>query len=590
MSTTRPARELLHAFLPELRPHRTVLARAYLLAGVAVAAGVLAPWPLKVLIDGVLADPAAGLLLPGGARIPPGRAVALLALGGLALAVLRTLASHAERKRQARVREGLALGLRDRLLRHLERLPPQRAGRRRSGETVHRLVSDAHVFARCLTRVVPVAVQHLATSIALLLGLVWLDPWVGGVALVALPLLALRARVDGRRLALASQRKRRLEGDAAGISQEVVRGLPALQATGDLAHARESFLGAMRRALAASVAEIGVGLSMERTLQLGQAATLAAATALGAARVVQGACTVGDLTVALSWLTALLKPVEKIHELGSSLTRGLAAGERLLEVLRERPAVTDAPGARPAEPGDGRLELCDVWFAHPERGATASPVLRGASAEFRRGELTVVVGASGAGKSTLLALLLRLFDPDRGRVRLDGTPLPELQVDSLRRLFAVLPQRAHLFAGTVRDCLTRPGEEVAEKQLWRALGRAGIDAEVRALPGGLDAHLGEDGVDLSGGQRQRLALARIFLLDRPIVLLDEPTAGVDRTAEEEIVGAVARLRPTRTVVAVSHRPALLEVADRVLVLDGGRLREAAREQARPARRAVGASR
>ena len=204
-------------------------------------------------------------------------------------------------------------------------------------------------------------------------------------------------------------------------------------------------------------------------------------------------------------------------------------------------------------------------------GRRHAPVLRGVNLKLVPGELAVLVGASGAGKSTLLSLLVRLFDPTSGQILLDGRPLPSITVRSLRQQIALMAQDTHLFAGSLREALAPTGEKLADKDVWKALAFVAMEDFVRAIPGTLDAMLGEDGVNLSGGQRQRLSLARAVLLDRPILLLDEPTSNVDADSEAVIASALGRMREGRTCLAITHRLSLFDHADVVYRLEDGRL-------------------
>jgi ABC-type multidrug transport system fused ATPase/permease subunit len=215
------------------------------------------------------------------------------------------------------------------------------------------------------------------------------------------------------------------------------------------------------------------------------------------------------------------------------------------------------------------LELRDVCFTYGDSRKTA--VLRGVNLRLVPGQLAVLVGASGAGKSTLVSLLVRLFDPSSGDIRLDGRPLAAYTLRSLRQQIAMMSQDTHLFAGSLREALTPTGERLGDADIWRALALVAMEDAVRGIPGALDAPLGEDGINLSGGQRQRLSLARAFLLDRPILLLDEPTSNVDPESEAIIASALSRMREGRTCLAITHRPSLFDHADVVYRLEAGQI-------------------
>jgi ATP-binding cassette subfamily B protein len=314
-----------------------------------------------------------------------------------------------------------------------------------------------------------------------------------------------------------------------------------------------------------------VAVSLERTLQLMQGIALALVTAVGAWLVLRRRLTIGDLTLLTVYVGQLLKPIEKLNDLAETTGRGLAGGDRLLRLLHQSPSVADAPDAVAIPRARGFLQLVGVSFSYPDRDR---PVLTGVDLSLSPGALTVLVGKSGAGKSTLLGLLVRLVDPARGEIRLDGIPITRIRLRSLREQFAVLSQDTHLFAGSLRQALA-PSGVTEDDALWDALALVSMDSFVRGLPRRLDTPLGEDGVNLSGGQRRRVALARAFLLRRPILLLDEPLANIDAESAAVVLDAIARLRRTCTCFAVTHESALIARADRVVRLVNGRLIEAA---------------
>jgi ABC-type multidrug transport system fused ATPase/permease subunit len=211
-----------------------------------------------------------------------------------------------------------------------------------------------------------------------------------------------------------------------------------------------------------------------------------------------------------------------------------------------------------------------VWFGYAGRRRA---VLRGVNLRLEPGRLVLLVGRSGAGKSTLINLLVRLFDPSAGTILLDGCPLPKIAIRSLRNQISMMSQDTHLFAGSLRQALIPTGAKVEDEQVWRALALVALDEFVNALPDRLETSLGEDGVNLSGGQRQRLSLARAFLLDRPILILDEPLSNVDAASEAVIAAALIRIKAGRTCLAITHRLSLFDQADAVYNLEDGRIVE-----------------
>ncbi|HYJ45612.1 MAG TPA: ABC transporter ATP-binding protein, partial [Pyrinomonadaceae bacterium] len=285
-----------------------------------------------------------------------------------------------------------------------------------------------------------------------------------------------------------------------------------------------------------------------------------------------------ELTIFTAYVAQLLKPVEKLNDLSETAGRGFAGGARLLSLLEHRPLVEDAEDAVEVNRALGVVEFQDVWFKYPGEEKRGEFVLRGVCLRLEPGRLSVLIGPSGAGKSTIMSLLVRLFDPTCGRITLDGHPLHKIKIRSLRSQVAIMTQDTHLFSGSLRRALIPDGAEPGEERIWEALSLVALDGFVRSLPGGLDTRLGEDALNLSGGQRQRLSLARAFLMDRPVLLLDEPLANVDAVSAAVILKALDRLRETRTCLAITHQTELLDYADVVYRLDGGKTIEEERGQ------------
>jgi ATP-binding cassette subfamily B protein len=577
-------RTLLRRFRADLLATRGGFLQVAVLALAVVSSEALAPWPLKFIVDGLVAGSSGRSSLPGWlAGWRPQDAIVALGLVFLAVAFVNALAEAGQSVATARIRERLSFQIRDRALAHLQTLPPTIRATHRSGELTLRLVGDVDQFARLWTRSVPQILRHCGTAAVTLAGLLWISPMVGLGCLLLVPGLITLARRQGQRLTETARVKRRREGDVSGAAQEIVRGLPVIQATGAVERARQQFAAVSAKSLAAGLEASRAAARFERTSEVARGVAIATVTAGGGLLVVRGWMTVGDLTVLCAYVTQLLRPIDKINELTESVSRGLVAGERLAKLLDERPLVVDSPTATSIDRADGHIELTDVWFCYPSRGHARLPVLRGVSLTCEPGQLTVIVGASGAGKSTIISLLVRLFDPTAGVVRLDGLPLGEITLQSLRSQFAVVTQDLHLFSGTIREVVApvdRAEDEVEDERLWTALGFVALDEFVRSLPSGLDTALGEDGANLSGGQRQRLSLARAFLLNRPVLLLDEPLANVDQASARVIHHALARLRIGRTCVAITHESSLVTRADVVYRLAEGTVKAERRNRRR----------
>jgi ATP-binding cassette subfamily B protein len=569
--------DLARTFGPDIWVHRWPVARSYAFRAAEVATGVLAPWPLKIVIDHVLSSrPLPGVLRRLDWGLSPVGIIVAAGIAIIVIAAVRGAADAMQKTTGARIRERLSLELRDRMLAHLQRLPPTLRTSHRSGELVLRIVGDVEMFVRLQTRILPTLFENALTTLATFAVMLWIAPPLALLTLAIVPALVLLVRHYGRRLRAASRAKRRHEGDVAGLAQEIVRGLPAIQALGGERHSRERFARMNAQSLQAGVQETRVTAGMEQAMKLAHGVSVALIVGAGSLLVMHGRLTIGGLTVMASYIVQLLKPIERLNDIAETASRGLAGGERLMSLLALSPSVQDAPGAVAIGRARGRIEFRDVSFKYPALDAGRGPVLRGVNLRIEPGEMVVLVGPSGAGKSTLISLLLRLFDPDAGTILLDGRPIGTITLQALRGQISSMAQDTHVFAGSVRAVLTPHGATaapVSDEQLWDALALVALDGFVRALPDGLDSALGEDGVNVSGGQRQRLSLARAFVLDRPILLLDEPLAHVDAQSEAVIVRALQRLRVGRTCIAVTHQAALFDCADRIYRLENGRVHE-----------------
>lgn len=568
-------RQLVQTFGSHLWRYRRRMALAYLLNFMAVAMALLMPWPLQMMIDNVIGQaPLPTWMRDLTTGIETMWLVVPLAAAVVLFAALSAILEGAFKYHIARMREGLSLELRDRLLEHILKVSPAIYCNHRSGELVHRLVNDVDLFTRLQSKTLPMIFKHIATIALILCSMFLVAPLLGLVCLVLLPVLILIMQQYAGRLQTAAREKRRFEGEVAGLAQEIVRGLPTVQSLGGEGYLRNRFRKKNRASLSAGVENARVGIRMERMMKIAQGGVLAFITGMGALFVLQGYLTVGVLTVFVTYIKRLLSPIEKINELASNVVRGLTAGEQMLAALQLPVAVLDAPGAieLPAKAG-GHIALREVSFRYPGDEREQPVVLDRVSMDIEPGRLTVLAGASGSGKSTLLSLLLRLYEPDSGEIIVDGHRLDSLSLRSWRAKLSVLLQNTHLFAGSVREALQGEHKGIPEVRLWQALTFVALDADIAALPGGVDAPLGEDGLNLSGGQRKRLALARAFLLDRPILLLDEPLANIDAQSAAVVVSALQALRRNKTCLVITHRRELMLMADTLYLIENGRIRE-----------------
>lgn len=558
---------------------RWQLVSAYLLSLFAAGTIVLLPWPLKLTIDYVLA----GNPLPAsigaiqdflsavlGIESTTTNLIILFACSYALIALTAALLSTADKLISARILEKLVLRFRTRVLARLQNLPLLMRSNYSKGDLVFRISGDVYQFVRLLSKTIPTIFRHLALSLFTLGVMFWIEPWLALVGLTIVTIMAIVVVYFGAQLHKASRQKRSHEGAVAGFSQEIVKALPTIQALGLEKPTQKRFRSINEQSLAAGVKQVRVSVGMERAMQITNGIAIGLIMGACALYVVRGLLTVGDLTVFIAYMIQLLKPVEKINELALAVSRGISRGERLAALIAEIPEFNDRSDSTPIAHSNGTIEFRSVNFAYADHNPNKT-LLHNISFKLARGQLVVLNGPSGSGKSTLIGLLLRQLDPSSGEILLDKRPYPELTLRSLRKQFAVMLQQHDLFAGTIRELLWTKDIPADDGRIWQVLALVDLEKYVKGLPKGLDADLAEDGLNLSGGQRARLSLARTLLLDRPILLLDEPLANIDTKSQWIILNALDQIRADKTCLVISHQPILTERADRVFTLESGKL-------------------
>jgi ATP-binding cassette subfamily B protein len=539
------ARMILRIFGPFLRPQWPGCLLAALLAVAGTGIALLKPWPLKYLFDEVL--------LPSGN--PTSQDIqyilVLVVVALAAITVLDSLVGAARSYILTVVGERVAASIRTRLYDHLQRLPLAYHEGTPTGELTTRLTGDVDKVRALLTVTFVEASTHVLTLAGMAGVLLILDWQLSLALLLVLPLLLLTVSGFRARIRTVEQSARNSEGDLAAVAQESLVAIKLVKATGREEDESKRF----RRHSDASVAAVLRSARTSAAFGAAVDAVVAVATTgliwLGAQRVLEGALTPGDLIIFTSYLRDFFGPTRALSKLPAQLTRAGVRAARIADTLRRSPDIQDKPGARPAGPPRKQLSLDGVGFAYTQD----RPVLRDVDLTVPVGSSLAVVGPTGAGKSTIAALMCRLQDPTSGRVLLDGTDLRDLTGASLHAQVGLVTQDAVLFRASVRENIAYGRPDASLEEVQDAARAAQAHAFVQALPRGYDTVLAERGATLSGGQKQRLALARGLLQGCPVLVLDEPTTGLDAQSEHALLEALRQVASGRTTVIITHRMA-----------------------------------
>ena len=548
---------LLAKFLPYLKPYRLRFLQAGIAMCVVAVFNGASIYVLKPIVDKVFISKDFTMLW-------------LAIVGVPALMAVKTIAAYAQNYLMSWIGQRVTQSLREDLFRHIHRLSLDYFAEQKSGEILARVTNDLNMVQSALNFLPLYLIRDTMTIVVLMSVLFYLNWSFALLALLAIPVASTLLVVLGRKMRDSSRQSQVIMGQIYHRFQESLQGMLLIKAfnyeegaIGKFAQENLSFFNQMMRYLRATALS---GPLMEFCGSL----VLALLISYGGREIIASRMTPGDFFAFLAAFFAAYAPTKNLARTNSELQRGLASGERIFQLLDERPRIVDRPDARRFEGLEKGILLRGLSFRYPDRDAWA---VRGIDLEVRRGETVAIVGPSGSGKSTLVHLLLRLYDPQEGSVLLDGRDLRDLEVRSVRERVGLVTQETILFHETVFEnvAIGHPG---ASLEAVRAACRiADADAFIDALPYGYHTRLGDRGMRLSGGQRQRLAIARAVLKDPSVLVLDEATSNLDSTSEQEVQKALERLMKGRTVVMIAHRLSTVQSADRICVLNGGRLVE-----------------
>jgi ATP-binding cassette subfamily B protein len=565
---------LLRRLFHEARPFWTRILGVFLVSILAVPLALLTPVPLKLAVDNVIGDrPLPGFLaavVPDGFEHSSSSLLLLVSFMFAAVAVLTQVQELLQTVLQTSTGEKLILRFRSRLFAQAQRLSLLYHDRVGTADSTYRVIEDSKAVQYVASDTLISLVTALATLASMLYVTFLVDWQLAVLAVAVVPILAAVSVRFRRGLRIRSHEVKELESGALSVVQEVLTGLRVVKAFSqeDREHERfherasDGMLARVRLALAKGQYSLAVGT----VIGVGGALVLY----LGVRRVESGAITLGDLLLVMGYLTQLYAPIKTMAKKSGALQNSLASAERAFELLDRDTDVPERPNARPLERAGGRVVFAHVSFGYEPGRLALEDVSFAVEPETKVG----IAGHSGAGKSTLINLLMRLHDPSAGRIELDGVDLRDYRLADLRRQLGIVLQDPVLFSASVADNIAYARPEATSREIEAAARAADAHDFIAALPEGYDAQVGERGLRLSGGERQRISLARAFLTDAPLLILDEPTSSVDVRTEAAILAAMERLMAGRTSFMIAHRASTLEVCDLRLELAAGRLVEA----------------
>ncbi|MFZ5662913.1 MAG: ABC transporter transmembrane domain-containing protein [Pseudomonadota bacterium] len=546
----------LRALLPFVKPHRGLLA-AWLLALAASSTATLSlPVAFRQMIDHGFAG--------GGAAIDR---VFLLLFG---VAVALALATAARFYFVSLLGERVVADLRRKLYAHLLELDAGFYDRTRSGELVSRLTADAELLRSVVGSSMSVALRSTVTVVGSLVMLFVTSPRLASYALIGIPLAVLPIVAGGRRLSKISRASQDRIADANAIASETLGAVRTVQAHAREPYERGRFESAIRVAIATARKRITVQALVTAVAIVLIFGAITLVLWSGAHDVVAGRMSGGTLAQFVLYALIGGGSVGALAEVWNELQRAAGGMSRIGELLAETPQVrAPAQPQRLPKPLRGGIAFERVTFHYPQRPDL--PALEDFSLRVRPGETVALVGPSGAGKSTVFSLLLRFHDPQAGSIAIDGHDLRTLDLTALREAIALVPQQPTIFAASARENIRYGRLDADEAAIHHAVRAAHAADFIDALPQGLDTALGERGARLSGGQQQRIAIARALLKDAPILLLDEATSALDAHSERAVQQALETLMEGRTTLVIAHRLATVLKADRIVVMDRGRI-------------------
>lgn len=559
---------LLPRTWPYLRPYRRLAVGSVGLTGLSAAAALAEPWPLAFIVDTVLSQRPAPDVITDLVGDGPGALILVAVAASLLLTVLVGGLAVLNDYLNTSIDLRMVLDFRSDLFRNAQRLSLTFHDNNRTGLLMYRINEQASTLGAIVVAL-PALAQSALTVVGMLYITYRIDPHLAMLATAVVPFVYYSTTAYANRVEPRLYEVRRLEGTNLSIVHEAMAMLRVIVTFGrerqEYRKFREQGEEAVRARIHLTVRQTGFQLLVNFLTAVGSVTVLG----VGAYQVLRGQITAGELLVVIAYIAAVYTPLEQMTHSMMTMQEQFIGFKHALDLLDTEPEIVEKPHAVTMPRAAGRITFESVGFGYPSRPDT----LKDVSFDIPAGSAVAVIGPTGAGKSTLVSLIPRLYDVGSGRICLDGRDIRDLTLESLREQFSIVLQEPLLFSGTIADNIGYGRLDATRAEIEEAARAANAHEFISRLPQGYATMLGERGAKISGGERQRLAVARAFLRDAPVLILDEPTSSIDSRTEGVILEALERLMVGRTTIMIAHRLSTVLDADQILVLNRGRLVE-----------------
>lgn len=564
----------MRLILELIRPYRLLVAGIFAVLLVQIATGLAAPWPLKVVLDSVVGHHPLpgwlhGLLQPLLGGEGKMHIAGLAAIMVFAIAVVAAIASYVANYLTETVGQRIGNDLRTRAYHHLQQLSLNYFDTHRVGPILSTLTDDVDTIQGFASASTLGIATDLLTIVGMLAMMLWLQWDFTLIALAVAPLLLLFVSRIRKAVKAATHEVRKRESDIVAVAEEGLQSIRVVKAFDREDLQERQLADAGQQAVDAALNARRVKSVVSPIVTVVVAACTAVVLWRGSALILAGAMTAGTLTVFISYLASFFKPVQDLAKLTNTIAMASVGVDRVNALLTAETSVEEKPDAIEPEQIEGAISFERVAFSYDSE----TPVLRDVTFDVKPGQLVGVVGHTGSGKSSLVSLIPRFYDPSNGTVRIDGIDLRDYKLHDLRRQIAYVLQDTVLFRGTIRDNISFGRPDADHDEIVEMAKLANAHEFISAMPQGYDSPVGERGLTLSGGQRQRIGIARALIRNSPILILDEPTAALDAESEHLVMSALQRLMNGRTVITIAHRLSTIRDADKIVVLEEGRVVE-----------------